>query len=77
MPHIFLHAYNSARNIAQVKIRAEIRFSQDYFNTPKAKEKLKEIQKELENVLQLYFDDIDSHRWLHDHDFNTNKDSDD
>jgi hypothetical protein len=46
MPFIRITAYDSNRCIRELDITAKIRFSQEYYRTPKAKIKLKELQEE-------------------------------
>lgn len=77
MPIIELHAFNDSRNIRQLNITAKVSFSDEYYHSPKAIEKLKELQADLEKVMEKYFDgDYMSDRWLSDHSYNLQNESD-
>lgn len=77
MPVIELHAFRSERNIRQLDIQVKVQFSSSYYHSPKANEKLKELQADLEKVMEKYFDsDYMSDRWLSDHNYNVQKESD-
>ena len=77
MPHIILQAFESQRNIRRMDIRVDIEFSREYFQCGKGQEKLKEIQQELQNVMEIYFDTYVSNRWLHNYNYNRGLESDD
>lgn len=68
MPHISIYACDLKRNIERIHIHAEVHFSKEYFVTPKAREKLKQLQQEIEDIIEIYFDDYESdiyqnHEW--------------
>lgn len=77
MPHIRLHAFHSQRNIKRIDIDVNIEFSSKYFLSGKANKKLKEIQQELQNVMEIYFDDFSNGYWLNEDYYNCGFESDD
>lgn len=77
MPIIKIHCFNSKTNIQRIDIEVEVWFSEEYYSTIKASEKLKEIQQDLNTVIKKYFpEEFLSDRWLSDHRYNTQQDAD-
>jgi hypothetical protein len=56
MPHIIIGAYHKDKCLQKLFIHAEVDFKKEYFTTPKAQKKLKELQEKLEKVVEEYFE---------------------
>lgn len=74
MPHIIINACDWGRNIRKIDIHAEITFSEVYYNdVARSTQKLKELQADLEKLIEKYFDadTYESYRyrknWRYDH----------
>ena len=60
MPHISVYACDTQRCISAINIHADVSFSEKYFKTHKADEKLEELKQEIENIIEIYFDNYES-----------------
>ena len=69
MPHIYVYGTDMGKNIEQISIHAAVKFSRQYFTTPKADAKLKELQEKIERLVDEYFPNdyeseiLDNHEW--------------
>jgi len=60
MPHILIHGCDMNRGIQILNIHADVTLKQDFFVSPLGRKKLEELKKELEFVVERYFDIIES-----------------
>jgi hypothetical protein len=68
MPHILLDAFDATKNVTHLSIHADIRFSKEYFSTPKAEQKMQEIKAMLEGIVKEFFnsyevDQLQNHQY--------------
>ncbi|MDP1810577.1 MAG: hypothetical protein Q8K66_04150 [Sediminibacterium sp.] len=77
MPHIVVDGCNTEMVIQEIQIHANVTFKQDFYigNPVRAKQKLNDLQSELEEVIKRYFNgDYEADNWLNNHDYNGNMD---
>lgn len=56
MPHIVIISYKEERLITEMKVHVRLTFKKEFYRTAGAYEKLEQIQKEFEQVVQKYFE---------------------
>lgn len=73
MPHIIVDGCNTDLNIQQIRIHAEVTFSQPMYtgHRSRCQRKLAELQEKLEAVVNEYFDGYyEADNWLDNHSYN-------
>lgn len=77
MPVIKLDATDQGRNICSLNIVVKVHFSLEYYRSPKAILKLRELEESMEELMKKYFDiSYTSEVWVNDHDYNLENESD-
>lgn len=71
MPHILVQGTDIHKNIESISIHADVKFSHDYYTSPKAGVKFKELQEKIERLIEEYFPDYESETFTN-HDWNIN-----
>lgn len=71
MPHIVLTCCNTEAVIQQMDIHVSVRFSKEYYESPKSNLKLAEIKEDLERICEKYFDlQYESESQMSNHEYN-------
>lgn len=72
MPHILVEGSDLNKNIESLSVHAHVKFSYDYYTSPKAAAKLKELQEKMEKLIDEYFPNDYESEIMTNHEWNVN-----